>query len=60
MVITFINSKRLSTDTYEYPYWTEIFGNVLTSTILVAFFTCALYVIIDTKFVQKKVTFFQI
>ena len=55
VILSFMNMDHLKSGRYVYPYWTKIFGNILTSTTLSGVFIWAVYMVIDALFVNKRV-----
>jgi SNF family Na+-dependent transporter len=58
----YVNSKTgdLKSDQYIYPYWTKIFGNILTASTLSGVVIWAICLIIDSLFIHKQVFDFKI
>ena len=49
------DSQRLKIEDYEFPYWTEALGQVITASTISGTILWALYAVVDAIFINKRV-----
>jgi hypothetical protein len=56
VIFIFIDQKPISLNGYEFPFWTHVFGNLMSASVLLGIIGWAIYATIDAAFIHKKVS----